>query len=64
MKRASRTPSNLSESLHRQLNSYALAASAAGVAALAIAPAVEAKVIYIPAHIVLHFGDRFNLDLN
>ena len=40
MKRSSRTPSNLSESLHRQLNSYALAASAAGVSVRALTPPV------------------------
>jgi len=45
-----RTPSNLSESLHRQLNSYALAASAAGVGMLALAQPAEGKIVYTPAH--------------
>ncbi len=38
IKRASRKPSILSESLHQRLNSYALAASAAGVGLLPISP--------------------------
>jgi hypothetical protein len=36
MKRTSRKPSNLSESLHQRLNSYALAASAAGVSLIVV----------------------------
>ncbi len=41
MKRTSRRPSKLSESLHQRLNSYALAASAAGVGVLALIPPAE-----------------------
>jgi hypothetical protein len=37
----SRTPSNLSKSLHHRLNAYALAASAAGVGMLALIPPAE-----------------------
>ena len=66
MKRASRKPSELSDSLHRQLNSYALAASAAGVSLLALAQPSEAKIVYTKANVqiglgLLHF---YKLDLN
>ena len=65
MKRTSRAPSKLSESLHQKLNSYALAAGAAGVSALALAQPAEAKIVYTPAHV--NIGVRqppFPLDLN
>jgi len=45
-----KTPARLSDSLHHQLNMYALAASAAGVGMLALAQPAEAKIIYTPAH--------------
>jgi len=67
MKRTSRKPSNLSESLHRQLNSYALGASAAGVGVLALASPSEAKIVYTPTHKVLHGSNpakSLPLDLN
>lgn len=38
MKRRARVPSHLPESLHKRLNAYALAASAAGVGMLALTP--------------------------
>jgi hypothetical protein len=57
-------PSKLSESLHRQLNMYALAASAAGVGALALVQPAEAKVIYTPSHIRIGQGVSIQLDLN
>jgi hypothetical protein len=44
----SRAPSKLSDSVHHQLNMYALAASAAGVGILALAQTAEAKIIYTP----------------
>jgi len=53
---------NLSDSVHRQLNMYALAASAAGVSLLALARPVEAKIVYTPAHVII--GKPFPLDLN
>ena len=49
MKRPARVASQLSESLHRQLNTYALTATAAGVGALALAHPADAK-----------FGDRLS----
>jgi hypothetical protein len=59
-----RTPSRLSDSAHHQLSMYALAASAAGVAMLALAQPTEAKVIYTPAHKWLPLNRNFYLDLN
>ena len=69
MKRPARVPAKLSASVHQQLNQYALAASVAGVAALALAMPAEAKIIYTPAHHYFHLGDRkggrpYYLDLN
>jgi hypothetical protein len=58
-------PSNLSESLHHRLNSYALAASAAGVGMLALAQPAEAKIVYTRAHKpILGHGRDVMLDLN
>jgi len=47
-----RIPSKLSESVHRQLNAYALAASAAGVSVLALTQPANAKIVYTPTHLV------------
>ena len=59
-----RTPANLSDSVHRQLDLYALAASAAGVGFLALAQPVEGKVVYTPANLKIVFRDHVSLDLN
>jgi hypothetical protein len=64
MKRTSRKPSVLSESLHQRLNSYALAASAAGVGALALTQPADGKIIYTPTHHVIEKNSHYNLDLN
>jgi len=48
-----RTPTGLPDSVQHRLNMYALAASAAGVSALALAQPAEAKIVYTRAHIVL-----------
>lgn len=64
MKRASNQPSRLSESLHRQLNSYALAASAAGVGVLALAQPAGAKIVYTPTHTNIPLGVPVYIDLN
>jgi hypothetical protein len=66
MKRCSgpRKTADLSESIHQQLNLYALAASAAGVAVLALAQPVEAKIVYTPAHRIIGPDSRYLLDLN
>jgi hypothetical protein len=63
--RPARTPSKLSGSIHQRLNMYALAATAAGVSALALAQPAEAKIVYTSAHVHLRAGQRpFPLDLN
>jgi hypothetical protein len=69
MKRSPRpreTPANLSESVHYQLNMYALAASAAGVSLLGLAQPAEAKIVYRHAHITIspYALHSYALDLN
>ena len=60
----SRKTFKLSDSLNRQLNSYALVTSAAGVSVLALAGASEAKVVYTETHQVTHTGFPLYIDLN
>jgi hypothetical protein len=62
--RPSRLPSNLSESISRQLNMYAIVAGAAGVGMLALAEPAEAKVVYTKTHQVIGQEGIYNLDLN
>jgi len=57
-----RTPSNLSNFVHHQLNMYALAASAAGVGLLGLAHPADARIIYTPAN--QNIAGIFPLDLN
>ena len=64
MKRPARVPTRLSESLHRQINAYALAASAAGVSVLALAQPAEARIVYTKIHRVISFDNPYKLDLN
>jgi hypothetical protein len=66
MKRSSgpRKTANLSDSVHHQLNMYALAASAAGVGVLALVQPSEAKIVYTPTHKTIRAHQRCNLDLN
>jgi hypothetical protein len=62
--RSSATSVNLSESISRQLNMYALAAGAAGVGVLALAQPVEAKIVYTTTHHVIGRNSHYILDLN
>jgi hypothetical protein len=64
MKQSARVPLRLSESLHRHLNAYALAASAAGVGVLALVQPADAKIIYTPAHVKIRVRRGVFLDLN
>jgi hypothetical protein len=67
MKQSARVPkssSNLSESIHQQLNMYALAATAAGAGMLAFVQPSEAKIIYTPTHKTIRVHQHYNLDLN
>jgi hypothetical protein len=59
-----RNAANLSESLHHRLNMYTLAASAAGVGALAMTQSAEGKIIYTPAHSIAGRSHSVTLDLN
>jgi hypothetical protein len=59
-----KTASKLSESLNHQLISYALAAGAAGVGALALSQSAEAKIVYTPVHRVIGPHSSYRLDLN
>jgi|HubBroStandDraft_6_1064221.scaffolds.fasta_scaffold01215_9 hypothetical protein len=54
----------LSEPLLHQLNLYALSATAAGVASLALAQPADAKIVYTPAHIRIVVNRLTELDLN
>jgi hypothetical protein len=64
MKRSSgpRKTANLSESIHQQLNMYAISATTAGASLLALAQPSEAKIVYTPANTPIRFV--VNLDLN
>ena len=66
MQRSSRPRSTaeLSKSIHKQLNTYALAASAAGVGVLALAQPAEARIVYTKTYLVIAGAERYNLDLN
>jgi hypothetical protein len=60
-----RKTANLSDSVRKHLDMYALAASAAGVGMLALAPPAQAKIVYTHANVT--FGDgpgTYSLDLN
>ena len=59
-----RKTANLSDSVHRQLNLYALAAGAAGVSLFASAPPTEAKIVYTPIHKVIGPNHTYRFDLN
>jgi len=60
-----RTPVSLSDSVHHQLNMYALAASAAGVGVLVLAQPAEGKIVYTPANIPINVKEGIvYLDLN
>jgi hypothetical protein len=67
MKRSSRTRKtsvDLSESISRQLNVYALAASSAGVGMLALAQGAEAKIVYTPISAAIGTNGMYQLDLD
>ena len=54
----------LAQHLDQRLTAYALAASAAGVGVLALAPRSEAKIIYRNVHHVIGRNASYALDLN
>jgi hypothetical protein len=59
-----RKSANLSESVQRQLNAYALAAGAAGVSLLALVQPSEAKIVHRHLNLKIPYDSRFGLDLN
>jgi hypothetical protein len=59
-----RKTAKLAESVHQQVNMYALAASAAGVSVLALASPTQAKIVFTPAHIKITPNHKLVLDLN
>jgi hypothetical protein len=61
--RQSRKTFRISDSLNRQLDTYARVASAAGVSVLALAGAAEAKVVYTETYQVTHTFPLY-IDLN
>jgi hypothetical protein len=63
MAQSPRSLTKLPDSTCRQLNMYALAASAAGVTALAMAQPAEGKIVYTPTNRLLHYGlTKLDLD--
>jgi hypothetical protein len=63
--RVPKSPSNVPDSVHQQLNMYALAASAAGVSLLALAQPAEGRIVYTPANIkITENGGLISFDLN
>jgi hypothetical protein len=66
MKRSARPRKTikLSESLRQRLNMYAVAASAAGVSALALSQPAAASIVYRPTHQVIGKNTQFYIDLN
>jgi hypothetical protein len=64
MPSATRKTSKISDSLNRQLNTYAQVACAAGVSVLALAGASEAEVVYTETYQVTHTGAPVYIDLN
>jgi len=66
MSRSPQPRTNLPDSIHHQMNMYALAAGAAGVGVLALAHPAEAKIVYTPAHAVLDARSNtpYYIDLN
>jgi hypothetical protein len=66
MKRSSRPSrtAELPESPHHQLKMYALAAGAAGVSAIALAPPADGKIIYTKTNTPILANKFYHLDVN
>jgi len=54
------TPSHIASPLHQRLNTYALAASAAGVSLLALGQPAEARIVYTKTDVVIGYGGVSN----
>ena len=64
VKKQSRKTVKLPDSLHRDLTGYVLAAGAAGVSVLALAPPSEGQIVFTRAHEVIERDGRMFIDLN
>jgi hypothetical protein len=60
----SRKTFKISDSLNRQLNTYAQMAAAAGVSVLALAGSSEAEIVYTETYQVTHSGFPLYIDVN
>jgi hypothetical protein len=59
-----RQTKSLSSRLEQRLNGYVLAATAAGVGALCLAPPAEARIVYTAADVRIARNSAYALDLN
>jgi hypothetical protein len=59
-----RSAVRLANSLHRDLSRYAIAAGAAGVSTLALAPPANAQIVYTPAHEKIDHDQKMLIDFN
>jgi hypothetical protein len=64
VKRAARIPSQISESLHKRLSAYTLAASAAGVSVLALAKPAEGRIVYTNTHCLFGAGQGHSCEID
>jgi hypothetical protein len=62
--KVSRAPVILDGAVQRRLAAYAVAAGAAGVSFLALAPASEAEIVYTRTNKVIGRGQTYRLDIN
>jgi hypothetical protein len=62
--RSSAKPASLPAFLNQRLNTYVVAATAAGVSALAMAQGAEAQIVFTPANKTINTGQRMLIDLN
>lgn len=66
MPKSPRSPQvvDLSPSVHQRLNTYAIAAGAAGVTLLALAPSADAKIVYTATNQTISTTNAVQIDLN
>lgn len=62
--RSSAKPASIPASLNQRLNTYVIAATAAGVSALAMAQRAEAQIVFTPANKTINTGEKLPIDLN
>src|SRR5579872_10538 len=62
--RSSAKSTSLAASLNQRLNTYVVAATAAGVSALAMAQGAEAQIVFTPANKTINTGEKLLIDLN